>query len=219
MMRETTANGLKIVYRDEGPADAPLMVLLHGRTANHNDWNGIIQHFARRYHVLAPDLRGHGGSAYPGGYALPDMADDVAALLDGRGAVIVGHSLGAMVAFHLAMRRPELVERLVLEDPGAPLPMTGRAALVRDDSTGFDWEMVFQTERQFVDPDPAWAEGLTRLAVPALVLSGGPSSQIRAEPVAELIPGAELVTIDVGHLIHRDARAAFLEAVEEFLDA
>ncbi|MFI6292341.1 alpha/beta fold hydrolase [Nonomuraea sp. NPDC050790] len=219
MMRETTANGLTIVYREEGQAGAPLMVLLHGRTANHNDWNGIIQHFARRYHVLAPDLRGHGESGYPGSYALPDMADDVAALLDGRRAIVVGHSLGGMVAFHLAMRHPELVERLVLEDPGAPLPMTGRPAPVHDGSTGYDWEMVLQTERQFLNPDPAWAGQLARVSAPTLVLSGGPSSQIRAEPVARLIPGARLVTIDVGHLIHTSARPAFLEAVEEFLDA
>ncbi|MFI6496328.1 alpha/beta fold hydrolase [Nonomuraea typhae] len=217
MLHDITANGLKIHYREEGSPDAPLLVLLHGRTANHNDWNGITQHFARRYHVLAPDLRGHGASDYPGHYAVPDMAADVAALLDGRRATVVGHSLGGVVAYHLAMGHPQLVERLVLEDPAAPLPMTGRPAPVRDDSTGFDWEMIVQTERQLVDPDPAWAEGLARVAVPTLVISGGPSSAIRAEPLAGLIPGAQLATIDVGHLIHMDARAEFLKTVDAFL--
>lgn len=219
MIREVIANGIKLVYREEGAPDAPLLVLLHGRTADHNNWNGITQHFARRYHVLAPDLRGHGASDRPGDYAIPGMADDIAALLDQRRAVVIGHSLGAMVAYHLAMNHPELVERLVLEDPGAPLPMQGRPPLVEDDSTAFDWRMMHDTERQFLDPDPAWPDGLKRITAPTLVLSGGPTSQIRAEPVAGLIPGARLVTIDAGHLIHESARAGFLAAVDEFLAA
>ncbi|MFC7583519.1 alpha/beta fold hydrolase [Nonomuraea antimicrobica] len=106
------------------------LLLLHGRTANHNDWNGFTQHFARRFHVFAPDLRGHGASDYPGSYDMHDMAEDVAALLDHLGVdrlTVVAHSLGAVVACLLAVARPDLVGRLVLEDPppGASSP-TGR---------------------------------------------------------------------------------------------
>ncbi|MFI6595448.1 alpha/beta fold hydrolase [Nonomuraea sp. NPDC050536] len=216
-MREATANGIKLVYREEGSEADPLLVLLHGRTADHNNWNGITQHFARRYHVLVPDLRGHGASDHPGSYALTDMADDIAGLLAGRRAVVVGHSLGGVVAYFLAVRHPELVERLVLEDPVPPVPMTGRAPIEEDDSTGFDWQMMHQTEKQLISPDPTLPGVLAGITAPTLVVSGGPSSHIRSEPLAALIPGAELVTIDAGHLIHENARAEFLGVVDDFL--
>ncbi|WSG19360.1 alpha/beta hydrolase [Nonomuraea sp. NBC_01738] len=193
------------------------MVLLHGRTADHNGWNGITQHFAKRYRVLVPDLRGHGRSEWPGAYALPDMAEDIAALLDGTPAVIVGHSLGGIVAYHLAAAHPELVERLVLEDPPPPRPITGRAPLVEDDSTTFDWAMMHQTEAQFIGPDPAWKGAVRTITAPTLLFSGGPGSHVPSAEVAELIPGARLVTIDVGHLIHENARAEFLREVDAFL--
>ncbi|MEU0565605.1 alpha/beta hydrolase [Nonomuraea sp. NPDC005983] len=219
-MREAGVNGIKIAYREEGDPGAPTLVLLHGRTADHNDWNGITQHFAARYHVLAPDLRGHGASERPGEYPVPGMAEDVAALLGRLGverAVLVGHSLGAMVAYLVAMNHPGLVERLVLEDPVPPRPLEGRPPIEEDGSTAFDWRMVHDTERQFLQPDPAWLAGLATITAPTLVLSGGPLSPFRADEMAELIPGAQLVTIDVGHLIHVSAREAFKRAVDDFL--
>ncbi|MEV6151682.1 alpha/beta fold hydrolase [Nonomuraea sp. NPDC052129] len=219
MIREAHVNGIKLVYREEGDPAAPPLVLIHGRTADHNDWNGITQHFAARYHVFAIDLRGHGASDYPGAYALADMARDVVALLDELGferATLVGHSLGGAVAYLLAMTWPDRVERLVLEDPAPPYAMKNRPPIVEEgESPGFDWRMVHETERQFLAPDPAWAEGLAAITAPTLVLSG--ASHLDVEAVAERIPRAELVTIEVGHLIHVSARAAFLRAVDEFL--
>lgn len=221
VIRETIANGIKLVYREEGTPGAPPLLLLHGRTANHNDWNGITQHFAARHHVVAPDLRGHGASERPGTYALPAMAQDVVALVDALGfgrVTLVGHSLGGMVAYLAASAHPGRVDRLVLEDPAPPYPMRNRQPLVQDGSTGFDWRMMHETERQFLDPDPSWAEGLARITARTLVLSGGSLSPFDAAAVAEAIPGAALVTIEAGHLIHASARAGFLRAVDAFLD-
>ncbi|MFG3436412.1 alpha/beta fold hydrolase [Nonomuraea sp. NPDC047897] len=220
MIHAADVNGISLTFRAEGDAAAPPMVLLHGRTADHNDWNGVTQHFAARHHVIVPDLRGHGASGRPDGYLLPDMAGDVAALLDHLGldrATVVGHSLGGVVACVLAVRHPDRVERLVLEDAPPPYPLEGRPPLVEDGSTHFDWRMMHETERQLVRPDPAWAEALRRLEVPTLVLSGGSASPFRSERLAELIPGARLVTIEVGHLIHVGDRRAFLRAVDDFL--
>jgi 3-oxoadipate enol-lactonase len=219
VIREAHVNGIKLVYREEGDPSAPPLLLIHGRTANHNDWNGITQRFAARHHVLAPDLRGHGGSEHTAGYALPEMAGDVAALLDHlgiEGATVIGHSLGGVVAYLLAMSRPGLVGRLVLEDPAPPYPLAGRAPIEEDGSTGFDWRMMHDTERQLLHPDPAWAEGLAKLATPTLVLAGT-LSHLDAPGVAALIPGAQLVRIEAGHLIHMEARKEFLRVVEAFL--
>ncbi|GAA2905070.1 alpha/beta fold hydrolase [Nonomuraea rubra] len=220
MIREAHVNGIKLVYREEGDPSSPPLMLLHGRTADHNDWNGITQHFAARHHVFVPDLRGHGASDRPGEYPLPAMAADVVALLDHLGVErvrLVGHSLGGMVAWLVASTHPQRVERLVLEDPPPSYPLKGREPIVEDGSTGFDWRMVHQTERQFLDPDPAWAEGLAGITAPTLVLSGTLSP---FEPeVAARIPGAELVRIEAGHLVHMDARKEFLRVVDAFLGA
>ncbi|MFG1706809.1 alpha/beta fold hydrolase [Nonomuraea sp. M3C6] len=221
MIREAHVNGIKLVYREEGDPISPPLLLIHGRTANHNDWNGVTQHFAARYHVFALDLRGHGASDYPGEYLLPEMAADVVALLDHLGlerASLVGHSLGGAVAYHLAMNHPDRVERLVLEDPLPPYPIEGRGPVMEDGSPGFDWRMMHDTERQIVRPDPAWQEGLAKVTAPTLVLAGGELSQFEAGDVAAMIPGAELVTIEVGHLIHMNARDRFLRAVDAFLN-
>ena len=219
-MSDVRVNGIRLRYRSEG-LDGPPLVLLHGRSANHSDWDGITERLALRFCVYVPDLRGHGGSDYPGSYGLPEMAEDIAALLDhldiGK-ATVIGHSLGGMVAYDFAANHPERVDTLVLEDPPPPLPLP-RPALVEDDSTGFDWQMMGDTERQFVAPDPAWAASLQRITAPTLVVGGGDNSHVRAEQTAALIPKAELVVIDVGHTIHVSAPEKFLAAVEPFLDS
>ena len=221
VIHEAQVNGIRLVYREEGDPTSPPLVLLHGRTADHNDWNGVTQHFAARYHVFALDLRGHGASDHPGEYPLPGMAEDVVALLDHLGierATLVGHSLGGAVSYHLAMNHPGRVERLVLEDPAPPCPLEGRAPLVEDGSTGFDWRMMHDTERQLLHPDPAWLDGLAKITAPTLVIGGGEQSPFDAEGLAALIPGAEFVTIEAGHLIHVNARGPFLRTVDAFLN-
>ncbi len=75
VMSDAHASGVRIRYRSEG-VDGPPLVLLHGRTANHSDWDGITERLATRFRVYVPDLRGHGASAYPGTYPLPEMAED-----------------------------------------------------------------------------------------------------------------------------------------------
>jgi pimeloyl-ACP methyl ester carboxylesterase len=77
--------------------------------------------------LVAPDLRGRGGSAdLPGPFGMAAHANDCAAVLDhlgGAAVTVVGESMGAFVGVVLAATRPDLVERLVLVDGGLPLPM------------------------------------------------------------------------------------------------
>ncbi|WP_285584400.1 alpha/beta fold hydrolase [Actinoallomurus iriomotensis] len=115
-----TVNGVRVFYTSSG--DGPrTVVLLHGWCDESTGWAGIVSGLRTEYRVIAPDFRGHGGTE-PGtdGFSPFVLADDVAALLDALGvpdAVVVGHSLGGVVASVLAVRRPDLVSALVLLDP------------------------------------------------------------------------------------------------------
>src|SRR5690349_7357351 len=90
----------------------PLVVLLHDVGLDRTMWRPVSTLLEDEFEVLAPDLLGHGTNrAAPAGTALRDLADDVAATLPGA-AHLVGFSLGALVAQHLARHRPELVVTL-----------------------------------------------------------------------------------------------------------
>lgn len=104
----------------------PVVVAVHGITASHVAWHAVVQHLDG-VTVLAPDLRGRGGSAHLSApYGIAAHARDVLAVLDHMGvekAVAVGHSMGAHVVAELAATRPERVTRLVLVDGGLPVAL------------------------------------------------------------------------------------------------
>ena len=107
---------------DEGPRDAPVLVLAHGFAGSARWFDRLAPLLAGSRRVVRVDLLGHGGSAKPGGgYAIEDHARHVAAALDALGvqrATMVGHSFGGAVLVALAEARPDLVERLVVMDEG-----------------------------------------------------------------------------------------------------
>lgn len=105
-------------------SDAPVVVAIHGITATHQAWPFLAGALPGR-RVVAPDLRGRGGSrALPGPYGLAAHADDVAAVIRSVSpdapVDVVGHSMGGFIAVVLAHRHPGLVARLVLVDGGLP---------------------------------------------------------------------------------------------------
>ncbi|MFF7596001.1 alpha/beta fold hydrolase [Streptomyces mirabilis] len=115
-LRQVEANGveLNVALAGEGPA----VLLLHGFPHTWQLWTHVLDGLAGRYRVIAPDLRGCGASARTaGGYDAGTLAADAEALLDALGetsAAVVGIDAGTPPAFLLAMRRPDLVRRLVV---------------------------------------------------------------------------------------------------------
>jgi pimeloyl-ACP methyl ester carboxylesterase len=113
-----TRDGLVFDVRDSGPADGDPVVLLHGFPERASSWDrvsAILHDHGLR--TLAPDQRGYSPGARPRGrrsYRLPELVEDVVALVDrvGRPVHLVGHDWGAMVAWGLAMARPDLVRTL-----------------------------------------------------------------------------------------------------------
>lgn len=120
------AGGIRIHYVRQGDGDP--VVLLHGWPGFWYDWRGVIPQLAADADVIAPDLRGFGGSDVPElppeeGFTPAVMARDVVALLDHLGiqqAVIAAHDIGATVAQALARGTPERVRALVLLNPPYP---------------------------------------------------------------------------------------------------
>ncbi|AZP15561.1 alpha/beta fold hydrolase [Streptomyces aquilus] len=118
-MPQLEVDGAALTYDDEGPRDAqgvPL-VFVHGWTADRHRWDHQLAHFAQKRRVIRLDLRGHGESSGAGVRTIAELADDVLALLDHLAVercVLVGHSMGGMIAQTITLAHPERVERLVL---------------------------------------------------------------------------------------------------------
>jgi pimeloyl-ACP methyl ester carboxylesterase len=109
-----------LFYTDDGSGE-PSLLLIHGWTCDSHDWSWQIGAFSDSYRVIAADNRGHGRSAVTeGGYAPRSFADDLARLVESRGAapvVAIGHSVGGAIASALAVEHPALVRAVVVVDP------------------------------------------------------------------------------------------------------
>jgi pimeloyl-ACP methyl ester carboxylesterase len=116
---------LRMAYRDVKPTSAAngrTVLLLHGKNFSGLYWERVIRLLASRgFRVVVPDQIGFGVSSRPDiHYSLHQMAADTRALLDHLGiarVVVVGHSMGGMLATRFTLLYPGMVEKLVLEDP------------------------------------------------------------------------------------------------------
>ncbi len=126
-MAEDIRTDLVVRRHGRSPAEAPTLLFLHGLTDSGSAWPDAVTHWERDYAIVSIDQRGHGDSprftkeqldAHPGEVMVQDAINVLEQL--GGPPVVVGHSLGGAVALASAVRRPDLVRALVLEDP-APL--------------------------------------------------------------------------------------------------
>ena len=138
------------------PGDGPLAVYLHGLGCHGAaSWAGFA--VLRGRPALLVDLPGHGRSDGPSAfsYTLPDLARAVASLLDAQAQQsfeVFGHSLGGSVAIHLADRRPDLVDRLVLVEPAmdpAPVRPGDIAATYEHELDHGGWERILEREAEW----------------------------------------------------------------------
>ena len=118
---------LRLHYVDWGNASAPPLILLHGGRDHCRNWDWVAQALRGDWHVIAPDLRGHGDSAYSpsGDYSMASYVYDLAQLIHQQGLApvrIVAHSLGGNIALRYAGLYPEAVSRLVAIEGMGPSP-------------------------------------------------------------------------------------------------
>ncbi len=132
-MAQLVRDGVSLAYDDLGGGEAPL-VFVHGVACHRGFWTPQVRHFASTHRVLLFDLRGHGESDAPRQrYTIQCFADDVAWMCGQLGImrpVVVGHSLGGLVALGFAERHPTVVRAAVLID-AVLLPDGQRAGRVQ----------------------------------------------------------------------------------------
>ena len=143
-MPHITRNGVNVFYESFG-SGSPAIVFLHPWTTNHYIWAFQVPAFAAKHRVIVVDHRGHGQSDKPAaGYAIGEMAADVAAILDHAGvdkAVLVGNSIGGMIAMQTNLDFPNrVIGNLILSSGtniGADTPPEVGEAMQKD------WRGVF----------------------------------------------------------------------------
>lgn len=201
---------------DAGSA-APLAVLVHGVTGWWRTWWRVGPALvAAGWRVIAVDQRGHGNSPRIDGHAtIGDLANDLAAIIEHAGApvdALIGHSLGAAVSAELAYLRPELVRRLVLEDPPAiaraddldwQASLNGELLAARAD---FDGEVARE-----IASNPAWLEEDARQDVEGKQLADreGILASFRHDIGTRVPELAPLLTIPTLYLMAAEDRSVF----------
>jgi pimeloyl-ACP methyl ester carboxylesterase len=124
--RTMTIEGINVFYREAGPADAPVVLLLHGFPTSSHMFRNLIPILAERYHVIAPDYPGFGDSAAPDhtkfAYTFAHYATIVDTLMNKLGAeryAMYVMDYGAPVGYRLALKHPERVSALVVQNGNA----------------------------------------------------------------------------------------------------
>ena len=118
---------LRLHYVDWGNPDGPPMLLIHGGRDHCRNWDWVAEHFAKDYHIIAPDLRGHGDSQWEasGNYTQISYVYDIAKLLQQKNmhdVTVIGHSLGGAIALMYTALFPERVKKLVAIEGMGPSP-------------------------------------------------------------------------------------------------
>ncbi len=122
------------LYVERRAGRAPPVLLIHGWCCNHRHMAPLAEHYARRGHaVVSLDLRGHGRSDKPQqAYPIGAFADDVVWCcreLQLQQPVLIGHSMGGIVAYEVAARAPQLPGAIVMLDSAVVMPAAVREAV------------------------------------------------------------------------------------------
>ena len=172
--------------------DGPPLVALHDLGQTGESMIDALDVLSSEFRIIAPDLRGHGGSPTPHGpWSIDDFASDVARLVaaEGGGAILVGVGLGAATGLALALGHPGLVEGLVVSGIGPRGEDTegqdrwARAARALRERRGREG-VALSAEAMGTRPD--WRGALAQVDAPVIVLAGSPDRAVPAEMQREL---------------------------------
>lgn len=155
--RVENLDGFELFYREAGPSDAPVVLLLHGFPTSSHMFRNLIPYLADRFRVIAPDLPGFGQSAAPGhtefSYTFDAAARVVQKLLTKLGVAeyaVYVFDYGAPTAWRLALANPDAITALVVQNGNAY-------------DEGLDNDFWVPVKRYWADPSPANRDALRPL--------------------------------------------------------
>ena len=133
--RTTKVDGLTIFYREAGPKDAPLILLLHGLPSSSRMFDSLLARLADKYHLIAPDYPGFGHSDWPDPKQFDYTFDHIARIIDDFSQVLglsrytlYMQDYGGPVGFRMVLAHPERVEGLIVQD-----------AVAHNEGLGVNW--------------------------------------------------------------------------------
>ena len=235
---------VELHYQTKGKG--PTLLFLHGFTASLSMWNAPIRTLSKSFHCLAIDLRGHGRSqsCARNKYSLAAMADDVLQILNDDGtdqAIVIGHSLGGMIAQHLAIYHQNWLTGLVLSSTTCLAPERERFTPLIEGAISLAAMSAAEKEANPalrhsnpLDEDTAWGCGeavmtlprydrqLTNFALPSLIIYGDGDSGTILEGSKQLsasIPECrESVIVGAGHVPQITHSEAYTQALLDFFN-
>ena len=159
---------LRLLYVDWGNEEAPPMLLVHGGQDHCRNWDWVAEDLRDDYHIIAPDLRGHGDSQWSmgGSYTMPEYIYDMAHLVDQKNMApvnIISHSLGGMIGLQYAGLYPEKVKSIVaIEGLGASPLMLAKTENKSVNEKLADWsyklrDISGRTPRRYKSLEDAFA--------------------------------------------------------------
>jgi pimeloyl-ACP methyl ester carboxylesterase len=166
--RSYISQRLRLHYVDWGNETAPPLILLHGGRDHCRNWDWVAQRLRDKFHIIAPDLRGHGDSQWSdaGAYGIAAMVYDLAQLIHQQNLApvcIIAHSMGGNVALRYTGVFPESVSRLVAIEGLGPSP-NQEAELAKKpiDARMRDWvsdlrKIAARTPRKYATLEQAFA--------------------------------------------------------------
>ena len=225
-------------------AGEPVFVCLHGLVDDLSIWDGLTPGLGTRGTVVRYDQRGHGTAGAPAGpYTRDQLGGDAVAVLDRleiEQAILVGHSMGGIMAITTALNHPDRVAGLVLI--GTTSQASAKAAAwyaeiadagIRDGADGLAGAIYGPDNQRAINGDPAGIAEVTRtleglhtdpltphlvnITCPALLVVGehDPLGVKATEICARNIPAAEIRVVDgAGHWVHVDRPDAVLDAYD-----
>jgi pimeloyl-ACP methyl ester carboxylesterase len=152
--RTVKVDGLTIFYREAGPKDAPILLLLHGLPSSSRMFQPLLARLAEKYHLIAPDYPGFGHSDWPDPKQFDYTFDHIARVIDDFSQVLglsqytlYMQDYGGPVGFRMVLAHPERVEALIVQD-----------AVGHDEGLGINWT----TRRAFWADRSAHEEALRK---------------------------------------------------------
>lgn len=203
-------NGQKVHIRDEGPRNAPVLLLLHGSNSSLHTWDGWVSKLKEKYRIVRYDQPGHGltGPQVKNDYSAKMMSDTAAMVMEQLGIfdyTIIGNSMGGYVAWNHAVQYPNRVNGLVLVDA------TGAPGI-----TAEKLPIGFRIARN------EWGQKLMRYFSPRIVIDQSVKQSVANPAIISpadvdrywellLYPGNRQATIDRANTQYSDANPAMLK--------